>query len=180
MGLTYIHFETASGDNLRSLILPILETYKILEKIRVCVTDSGSNMISACDGLPFIRLPCICHVLNVLMSSFIKSGMNIFSHIFNIQREMNTPKFITFLINKNSIRRSIPYYSQVRWYSLAELIHALMELRELIIDFRILEKMIPIQSSIWATILELSPFFESYKQIIKMLESDDFGTVSYN
>ena len=179
LSLAYINFESVTGDNLRSLIISKLEKYNILNKIKVCITDSGSNMISACDGLPFMRLPCFCHVMNILLSSFIKSTFDIFNPIFNLQREQNSSKFVTFLINKKNKRLAIPNYCSVRWYSVCDLLEALADMKESIIEFRTLEKMKPVPPSMWTTIIELVSFFRIFKQIMEMIESDDFGTISY-
>ena len=179
LSLEFIPYETASGENLKNIIQLVLEKYKILEKIKVCVTDSGSNMIAACNYFNFTRLPCICHVLNILIKTMIKPSFHIFEDIFKIQREMSNPRFITYLHNRKSKILAIPSYSTVRWFSLTRLLSSLNYLKDSIISFRTLDKMSPITPQIWNNIKILLEFFEIYEEIVKVMEKDEFGTISY-
>ena len=179
LALELIPYETASGENLKNIIQYVLDKYKILDKIKVCVTDSGSNMIAACNYFSFTRLPCICHVLNILIKTLIKPSSHIFEDIFKIQREMSNPRFIAYLHNRKSKIVSIPSYSTVRWFSLTRLLSSLYHLRDPIISFRTLDKMTPITPENWNNIKILWEFFELYEEIVKVMEKDDFGSISY-
>ena len=55
LGLTPISNITATGEHISKLIMDSLERYDIKNRVRVGVTDSGSNMISSFDYLTFVH-----------------------------------------------------------------------------------------------------------------------------
>ena len=171
--------ETLDGQLISENLDQILNQYEICDKVRGCVSDSGSNMISAIRHFTFPRIPCSCHLFNNLMKEFISAHKKRFDAIIKLQIECSTSRFVRFCSEKQTELRIIPSYCPVRWYSMCKLINGLFKMKQHIIDFRLRNKIIMVEPSIWDDIEVLFPVFEDAELIISTLESDDFGSVSY-
>ena len=170
--------EKATGDYLNFLVIDVLKKYQILDKVKVAVTDCATNMICSSKNLPFPRLPCICHVLNTLIGAFLDGIQQIIAPILKVQNDFSTPNFILFLEKNKSEKRRIPSYCKVRWYSLCNMFTSLRNLKDLIIAYGLLENT-EVPYYVWETIEELYPLLTLFEKVVKKLESDCFGTISY-
>lgn len=58
--------ESHTGENLAAMIRNILKEYDVtLDRVVSITTDSGRNMVKACDELtPIVRVPCFGHILH--------------------------------------------------------------------------------------------------------------------
>jgi len=179
LGMKPIIVETISGEVIHQTLKEVLDPYRIEEKIIGCVTDSGSNMILGISKFPFQRLPCTCHLFNNLLRAFIVSHKKCFQDLENLQNECSTSKFRAYCVSKNAPCKSIPSYCQVRWYSMCRLIDGLFRNKHTIIEFRTKYGIEAVSPLLWEDIDILNPVFKKAKEIIQILESDSFGTISY-
>ena len=137
--------------------------------MKVVVTQCAANMKNSSTKLPFNRFPCICHVINTRIGAFIKGISEIISPILQLESDLSTPSFKLFLEKNKSSRKSIPSFSKVRWFSLSEMLSAIVFLKDFIVPFSILENF-SILPSTWDSIETLKPLFLLFSTVLKKLE----------
>lgn len=65
--------ESHTGQNVSQMITNILREYDIhLIDVTSITTDSGANMVKACDDLEVVRVPCFGHILHNAINTSIK------------------------------------------------------------------------------------------------------------
>jgi hypothetical protein len=63
-------------------------------------------------------LPCICHILNSVISFFMSRITGTMRPIFQIQQRLRKcGSFLAYLRIRDAPRQAIPSLSRVRWYS---------------------------------------------------------------
>jgi hypothetical protein len=111
----------ASADALADIVTRILtHKYKdVMQKIHYAVTDNCSTMISTVDKLKLVRIPCFCHVINLMVGDILEV-IDISPLISFASAAARSAKFSEML--SNAQYKSLPTYSRTRWYSLYKLV----------------------------------------------------------
>jgi hypothetical protein len=127
-------------------------------------------------------MPCVCHILNNLLSRFFDRIPEILKPIFRLQQffRKNGP-FLTFLAQHRAPIQSIPSYSVVRWYSSAALFKALVATWDYMVDFAAQEKLViaELNSLVLKNICNLYQLTTRFEVAQRVLESDELGTGSH-
>ena len=95
---------SVNASYISQCVIQTFEKYDILNKVRVVVTDSASVMIAASNFLSCDRLPCICHIFNLLIGAFLKAESSILETLTFYQNEFSTSKFL-HLLKKKKLRK---------------------------------------------------------------------------
>lgn len=170
--------DPVSGSYIANCVDKELKKYSIDTKVTVIITDSGAPMIAASKFLPYQRLPCICHVFNLMISAFMKAESDIVDTFNYFQKEFSTSKFVSFSERMGAPLLKVQSYISVRWYSFYNLLLSLRTLKPTIERYCHEEKKTIIKPENWITLDNLIPFFKTFTTCIKEQESDRFGNIS--
>ena len=167
-------FDHANSELLAGLARDVMEDYGIHEKTLLIVTDSASIMKTAANALnghrigegkrPIMWVNCVAHTINLLMGKVVTLLHDRMEHVFSLQRKlMSSEVFESFLLRKECKITGIPTYSSVRWYSLFEMMRKMTKLKDMIIEFTMIEKLRPVPSDVWDTLED----FEDFITVVK-------------
>lgn len=192
-----------TGEAIGRVLLQVLNDYELpVEKIKVGVTDNGSDMIHSFEFTGLQRFPCVCHCLNVFINAFLDAITSIIQPIISMQSSLSKSTvfhaFVKNPINEVTITQ-IPSFTKTRWYSMYELLHALDILKDVIKKFKrhkrdnqgqiIQDQYISdeewaqvetqLDDEVFNVVKDLAPFFEKVKNAYEKLERDEFGVISW-
>jgi hypothetical protein len=131
-----------SARELRMILGRVADRYQLAESILNIVTDRdrkneaalrmSDRTLAGIFDTPPRWLPCTCHLLNNILGRFLDQVHERMAPIFRIQgRFRKCGPFLSYLQQvpgRAGRRTAIPSISEVRWYSSAELLAALLEL----------------------------------------------------
>jgi hypothetical protein len=172
---------SATASAQASLLTRILdEKYGIRQKIAFAVTDNAPVMESAVTQLGLKRMPCFCHILNLMLGDIL-SEVSIAPIINFAGSVQNSQKFAK--IAAHAEYKSIPTYCCTRWFSLWKLLRNSVALRREIEEFLSAEKrsgrrVIEISEDHWTAAKILVRVCETCRNAMLLLESDQFGSLS--
>jgi hypothetical protein len=173
-----------TAHELSLLIARVLrDKYEIRDKVFFAVTDNASVMEATVREIGLIRLPCFCHVLNLLLHDVLDE-VKISPLLAFVGSVANSDRFTNFLIDSNAKYSSIPSYSETRWFSLWKTIRNCLEDRYAIEAFINQEKKhhrqtVVIPQGVWETAEKLKGVLQTFKNACCLLESDKFGSISH-
>ena len=183
--ITSVHL---SGAEVLLLYNRLVEPFNIDDKVQNLVTDRGSNMISAFSNNPSINWhPCVCHVLNNVLGTFIAALGEPLGVIKSLQASLGSSgTFKAFLRSVHSIITTLPAYTSIRWYSMSSLIINITILAPHIRNFIEAEQLrdshryqdLPYETAIHHA-MELKRVFSEMAAAFGSIEANSFGTVSY-
>jgi hypothetical protein len=128
-----------------------------------------------------IWMPCVCHILNNVLSRFFDRIPEFIKPIFRLQQffRKNGP-FLSFLAQRRAPIQSIPSYSVVRWYSSQSLFKALLVSWDNMVAFAEQENLVIAQltSAVRENIRHLSYLTARFAAAQRALERDGVGTGS--
>lgn len=166
----------------------ILTDYNIpRNKISGYVSDTTNLMPAIANVMHGTWVPCFCHVMNLMVETFIQSCEGKLDYLFTLQRFLGSSTvFHNYLLqDPNCVARALPSYSKTRWYSLFKLLKNIIALQGKI------EAFIPIyNASHPGSIIPVPPgdFFPQMCNLIEVIstarnamlamESDTFGSIS--
>jgi hypothetical protein len=184
--LEHIHLtnnDTAAAD-LVSLLEKILGTkYQVEQKVHYGITDNASVMIAATDALKLIRMPCFCHVLNLMVHDFIEK-INIDELLSFLNSFARSSRFTGYLEKKKAMYKSIPTFSPTRWFSLANAVRNCIADKAEIIQFISKERRkrkpfsMQISDATWEAVEKLHKILQQFRYVCQRLEGDEFGSLS--
>ncbi|XP_018406811.1 PREDICTED: zinc finger BED domain-containing protein 4-like [Cyphomyrmex costatus] len=103
---------TSYAQNLRDSIVEMAEIWDISTKIKVIVSDNGSNIVSAINMSPWHQISCFAHTLNLVAQSALKnteSIVNVLQKCRNIVIVFKNSNTTTELLRKATKRCMIAY-----------------------------------------------------------------------
>jgi hypothetical protein len=174
----------STADELALLIERILkDKYHIREKVHCAVTDNASVMLSTVSKLGVVRMPCFCHVLNLMLTDVI-SVINIDPLVKFAGSTTNSSRFTAYLKKLGAKYCSIPTYSPTRWFSLWKTVRNCLEDRIAIDSFIAGEKrhnrpVVFIPPDAWDAAEKLQGVLQTFKNACCLLETDHFGSISH-
>lgn len=179
LDLIEINSETASSSNLAIEVRKSLEKYNIdTESIVSVTTDNCSTMISTCDILNLFRIPCVCHLLNLIFKEFVEKISTIINPFFELVSFLTRSNKYTIFVNNQKIKK-VPSYTNVRWTSFCKTVLILLETKEHILSFCLRENREVPNESEWKKLSLLKRLCEQYVDIVKFFEADQFGASGY-
>ncbi len=173
-----------TGPDLMNKINNLLDQYDILDKIILAVSDNCNLMLNAFRSSTILRLPCICHLLNLLLKSFLGPSESTINEISTAVRCLRCSECYSALKDGFDEPR-IANYNEIRWISLYECFDSLLKSRKSIETFYAEEEAYVnvVKSKLfeyhWKFIDKLINVLFTYKSTIQILETDDFGVISY-
>ena len=155
------------ASQVAGMIYEVMKEYGVEKNSLLVVTGRAKVMRAAVEclnerrigeGLPPLQWAnCICHALNSIMGKFVTLLQNRFRDITEFQKKLSET-FHSFLRRKNSSVTRIPAYVAVRWYSLFEMLNAMLELKHLIIEFCILQEWPQLPVELWKRMEDFRDF----------------------
>ena len=179
-----------NAKDVATIVHEVMKDFQICKKTLLIVTDRASIMQNALtlltdmrleDGLvPVLGAPCVCHVVNSLLSKFVKLVSPAVQDVIDIQNKLSHSEvFANKLLREEHEITRIPGYCPVRWYSLFEMLKAMKRLKEPILSFYQIELLQHIPTSVWTTIDELLPLTDVVKSATKALEGERYSTICF-
>ena len=155
----------------------VVHDYGIEDKILAYVSDNCNTMISVGNKIGGFRFPCICHLLELVLSSFVAPISLKLKHMSHLANQLNeTTDF------RNLIRGKTPCiaaYTPIRWTSLLNFIDTVEVNAETISNF---QKDRNIDNGFskedFELLKQIKPFVETINREVKTYENDDFGNIS--
>ena len=164
------------------ILQEILDNYFPRSKIEGLVTDTTNLMPAIAHVMGLKWRPCYCHIINLLMHSFVQSISDLLEPLFIIQRTLGSSTvFHNYLIQQNTTVTSLPSYTQTRWYSLYKLLKNVLILQPHIQAFLASHRYDSIgvpENEFFNQLSKLITVFGTAKNVMMHLESDSFGTLS--
>ena len=175
-----------TAEVIRKYLYEILNEYRIARKIKCAVTDNGGSVPSAfCDdptdvhNLNIKRFPCICHIINIYAKTFQKHMKSDLNDFMKIRNAFDTACFVAYLENSDSNIKKIASYTEIRWSSLYNMLHDLMELKKYIMRYNKLNKIVnEIGEEFWERLSQWFKIFGTFAKCIKLVEGNEFGLIS--
>ena len=112
--------------------------YEINNKIAFNCTDCASNISSLFDNIQWF--PCCNHIINVCINDCLKYMPEILSLAQRLSSLHNSYQFKHYLCLQEVERKTFPNYSPTRWYSLADIFQAAVDLKAIIISYQNIRK----------------------------------------
>ena len=175
------------ATDIANIVECVLDEYSISEKVILIVTDGAAVMKAAVSVLndrrvaggkhPIMWGYCVCHAINLLLGRFVKLISRPVRDVISLRDEVMTSEVFSARARRDSrtITR-IPSYVEVRWYSLFELFKGMLELKGIIQQYYN-DKGRMVSEEIWDTIQQMLPLLETIRDVLKSLESEDYGTI---
>ena len=161
----------------------VIEKYKLKNKLICASSDTCNAMAKLADmirnsyDIPW--MPCICHILDLLIEAFMKNSEEILDDVFEFHRSwVHSTQLTTYLEECNAPLKRIPKDCSTRWTSYSRIVNALLTLMPYIDSFcRITKKECPDRFMVLK--LEcIQQLFYSYEKAILELQSESFGIIS--
>ena len=147
------------------------------------VTDTTNLMPAVADILKVKWGRCYCHVMNLLVQDFLEACNNKLEYLFQIQRTLGSSVvFHNYLVSQKSTITSLPSITSTRWYSIFKLMMNFVILQPHIQAYLTNNHNYSIgipPTEYFKTITYLMEVFGTAKNVMKTMESDDFGSLSY-
>ena len=164
------------------ILQEMFDNYFPRSKIEGLVTDTTNLMPAIAHQLNIKWRPCYCHIINLLMQSFVQSLYNKLDLLFVIQRTLGSSTiFHNYIVQQNATVTSLPSYTETRWYSLYKLIKNVLTLQPHIQAFLTNHRYDSIgvpNNEFFNNLSKLLIVFGTAKNMMMHLESDNFGTLS--
>ena len=176
MQITELH---ASSKVIADMLKAKFEEYKIVGQVQGLVTDTAKVMKKVAEDMRIQWSPCYCHIVNLILGSFINSITMQFKCVQDLQNKLGRSTiFKQFCIRENAPISTIPGYTPTRWYSAYEMLNSICRLKQFIISYLQENKQeIPVES-FWVNVEQMKFAFKAFKEVTKNLESNQFGTRS--
>jgi hypothetical protein len=182
----------SSSAELGLLLEKILGTkYHVEQKVKLylfysykyAVTDNASVMIATIEAINLHRMPCFCHVLNLMSSDLLKE-INIDELLDFLAAFSKSSRFTSFLQSSKAKYSSIPTYTPTRCFSLFKTVRNSMANRGAIDSFISKERltgrsMSPIAQTTWDSVAKLNSVLPTFRYTCKKLEGDESGSRSH-
>ena len=97
LSLTKINSIHLDGVELNNIFNELLDNYTIKNKVMAAVSDNCNLMKSSFSHSGIIRLPCACHLINILLKAFIAPSEAIIQEITSACRCIKTSVCYTAL-----------------------------------------------------------------------------------
>ena len=188
--VTEVH---ANNDIIKERLFTILNNYQIRGQVMNAVSDNCGTMIKVFQNTDIIRFPCGCHLLSSLMKHFLKPSEKIIHEISAAIHHLKSSTCYAALRDDFDDPHIITY-TEIRWVSLYDSLKSLIKCQKSIHTFYIdeiddnieneeeesdeIKHVQRLEERHWEFIEMVLPLLKAYKSAIKLLESDDFGTVS--
>jgi hypothetical protein len=124
-------------------------------------------------------LPCVCHMLNNVISFFMSRITGTTRPIFRIQQQFRKcGPFLAYPRIRAAPRQAIPSMSRVCWYGSEDLFATLLTLWRYVVEFARKERwdMPELNEKVWADLHQLQRLAATFVMAQKELDSDEFGT----
>ena len=179
-----------NSKDIATIVHGVMKDFEITKKTLLIVTDRAAVMQGAMTTLTDMRLqedlppvlaaPCVCHVVNSLLSKLVKLVFPTLQDVIDIQKNLSRSEiFANKLLREEHGITRIPGYCQVRWYSLFQMLKAMKQLKQPILDFYQVELHEHIPLVVWNTIDELLPLTDVVKSATKALEGERYSTICF-
>jgi hypothetical protein len=159
------------------------DKYHVEQKVHYAVTDNASVMIATIEAIHLQRMPCFCHVLNLMLADILKE-INIDELLEFLASFSKSTRFTGFLQSNKATYTTIPTYSPTRWFSLFKTVRNSLADRVAIDSFIAKERLNgksvhPISQSTWDSVTKINSVLPSFRYTCKQLEGDAFGSLSH-
>jgi hypothetical protein len=180
-----------SSAELRGMLGRVQGQYALQGRILNVCTDRASmnesafrqrlTNLSSIFDIPLLWLPCVCHLLNNILSFFFDKIRHRLKPIFHLQQRFRKcGPFLAYLVQQNCAITSIPSTSIVRWYSSNALFESLLVVWEHMKSFAEIENYtIPqLNDTVQNDIRRLRDLTAAFVAAQGDLESDNYATAS--
>lgn len=180
---------TVRAADIGTLVQETINRYELDKKVSNIVSDNAAVMIASVKYInnqrsiaeldPLLWTPCCCHTLNLIIDVFVANIEHQINQFKAIQSRLgSSTKFTAYCRSMDNLKvHTIPTYVKSRWYSLFNMIKAIVTLKVHIINFYNKELREPINEEIFINAEYLLSPFRELKFTTKMLESEDFGVI---
>ena len=165
--------KSSNADNIADMIYNEIISYNI-PSVTSCVSDNCNLMNAVGNLMPFKKFPCVCHILNLIMKTFITNANNVLKPIFNMLQKIEcSTLYEKFVISKKC--KKVSSYCQTRWCSFCSTVIDIKQTMAELREFHGKE----FDESIEVLTNSLIPLVESFQSIVKFYESDEFGATGF-
>lgn len=172
---------SSNSQTLKNMLFNILDQYAIRNCILSAVSDNCNVMEALFTQTHMFRLPCACHLINILLRKFLKPSEKIIKEISACIHSLKSSSTYAYLRDEFGDPH-IASYSEIRWVSLHDAFKSLHKSHDSINTFYELDEdgncTHKLEDKHWRFIESLLPMLKIYKSAIKLLESDEFSTIS--
>ena len=165
--------QKSDAEYINTIIQDTIISYDI-QNVTSCVSDNCNLMIAVGNKLPFMRFPCVCHILNLIMGTFIESAREHLQPIIKIVNLLEKSTNYQMFINDKGCKK-VSSFCITRWTSFCctvnDIIETQLELKEFLQD--------KFDTSAIERANELIEFLNDYRKIITFYEADEFGASGF-
>ena len=174
--------ELASDSTAPELALQInisLQKYDItLNNVVSCTTDNCPVMNATAKELNLLRIPCVCHILNLIFQTFVEECKSIIDPFLESISYLGRSTKYTAYVKNNKLHK-VPSYIETRWTSLCKSILSLLENKQNLIDFCIQIGYTAPTYNQWEKLSKLKDLSKRYIEIMTFFEGDEFGASGF-
>lgn len=173
-----------NSTELNNIFNQSLDKYSIRFKVMSAVSDNCNLMKNSFTHSEIIRFPCACHLINNLLKAFLSPSEIIIQEISSACKCIKTSVCYTAL-KEDFDEPKLISYTEIRWISLYESLKSLQQSKKSIETFYVLEEHAnneirhKLTLKHWEFIEKILPIMKVYNKVIKIIESDDFGKISF-
>lgn len=156
-----------------------LEKYDLnVNSLISCTTDNCPVMNAAAKELHIWRIPCVCHLLNLIFKEFVSNCMETLKPFFTLLESLSRSSKYTIFSQKENIKK-VPSYIITRWTSFCETVLVFINTKEKILEFCLLNDLKSPSEKEWKKLSQLKNLCIEYKRIINFFEGDHFGASGF-
>lgn len=160
----------------------LVNEYSLNGKIKVVSTDTCNTMICVANNLLSIGIswmPCICHILNLFINSFMNALDDELEDIFEFHSKwVRSTPLTTFLLQTQCPIKKIPKDCDVRWTSYSRVINSLITVFPYIDAFCCTQNAPEPDPMILAKLQCIQKLFIKHEKAILELESEAIGSIT--
>lgn len=146
-----------------------LQKYDItLNNVVSCTTDNSPVMNATAKELNLLRIPCVCHIFNLIFQTFVEECKSIIDSFLELISYLSrSTKYIAY-VKYNKLHK-IPSYIETRGTSLCKSILSLLENKQNLIDFCIQIGYTAPTYNQWEKLSHLKNLSKRYIEIVTFL-----------
>jgi hypothetical protein len=177
----------ADGQFLANHVNEVLVQYECSPLSSVTDTDSTEqkamtelNRLRGSMGLPQMAwMPCICHLLNLVLREFCERGEESFRPMKALQRTLSHSAVFSYFCQDKGLRKTtIPELNTIRWSSVQHMVDTIVDLAPVIREYALVNNSFHVEDKVFLLATQLKPLLDQFIQLLTVMEADSFGNIT--